>query len=82
MTNGNMLDTDIEESINRYIKHIRQMSMLTDEQLTILLRQKAIEDPGMFDVLRESAQKKVFADMKKAAKDIKGDARQFARKIM
>lgn len=74
-----MLDQDIEESITRYIKHIRQMSILTDEQLIILLRQKAIEDPDIFNSLKDGAQKKMFADMKKIAKDIKGV--KFARRI-
>lgn len=76
-----MLDVDIEESISRYIKHIRQMSMLTDEQITMLLREKALSDPSTFEALREGAMKKAFAEVKKAAKDIRGDARKFARQV-
>lgn len=75
------LDVDIEESIKRYIKHVRQMALLTDEQITLLLRQKAIEDPAMFESLKIGATKKMIAEVKKAAKDIRGDARKFARQV-
>lgn len=80
-----MLDSDIEESIVRYIEHIRRMALLTDDQITMLLRQVATENPGAFDVLKDAAQKKslhdAMKDMKQAAKDIRGDARKFARKV-
>lgn len=77
----NMLDQDIEESIQRYIKHIRYMAMLTDDQLTMVLREKALQDPGTFEALKEGAMKKALVDIKKAAKDIKGDPVKFARRV-
>ncbi len=76
-----MLDPDVEESIKRYIKHIRYMGALTDDQLTLILRQKAIEDPSAFEALKEGATKKALIDIKKAAKDIKGDPVKFARRV-
>lgn len=76
-----MLNSDIEESIERYIVHIRRMNLFTDEQLTLLLRQKAIEDPSMFDALKDGTMKKAFAEMKRAAKDIGGNPVKWARKV-
>ena len=76
-----MLDPDVEESIKRYISHIRYMSALTDDQLTMILREKALQDPGAFEALKEGATKKALIDIKKAAKDIKGDPVKFARRI-
>lgn len=68
-----LLDPDIEESIKRYILHVRQMQLLTDEQLTVLLRQAAIEKPEMFETLKEGAQKKIAQDIKKMIKDTTKD---------
>lgn len=75
-----MLDTDIEESIERYIEHIRRMNLLTDDQLRLLLRQKALEDQDSFQALKDAASEKALRDIKRAAKDIRGDPRKFARR--
>lgn len=74
------MDQAIEEGIERYISHIRQMATLTDDQLRTILKKAAVENPEMFETFRNAAKKKMFADVKKMAKDIKSDARLFARK--
>lgn len=80
MTGGETMDHIVEEGIERYISHIRQMATFTDDQLRTILKKAAIENPEMFETFREAAKKKMFVDIKKMAKDIKSDARSFARK--
>lgn len=75
------LDQDIEESIDRYIQHIRQMSALTDDQLRQILRKAAVDRPEMFETFRDASKKKMLQDIKKMAKDMQGDAVKFARKV-
>jgi len=76
-----LLSPDIEESIQRYIKHIRLMNTLTDEQLVLALREKALNDPEMFEALKEGATKKNLKEIKDMAKDIKGNPVKFARRV-
>lgn len=59
------LSPDIEDSIDRYIAHIRQMALLSEDQIRIMLRQYALENPEMFEVLKEGYQKKNLNKMKK-----------------
>lgn len=75
------MDPDIMEGIERYIRHIRQMSLLTDDQLRIILSKAAEENPDMFQTFKNAANKKLFQDIKKTAKDMTGDPVKFARKV-
>lgn len=75
------LDTDIEESIERYIQHLRQMSMLTDDQLRQILRKAAIDRPEMFETFKDASKKKMLQDIKKMVKDMQEYPTKFARKV-
>lgn len=76
-----LLSPDIEESIQRYIRHVRLMNTLTDEQLTLALREKALMDPDSFEALKEGATKKMLKDVKKMTKDIKSDSKFVVRRV-
>lgn len=115
-----MHNLEIDEGIERYIKYVRRMSTLTDEQLRMLLEtaitknpdsytgtgvdieghighihrmamlsddqlraylKNSVEDPVMREIFEDSAKKKALLDMQKMAKDIKSDARKFARRV-
>jgi len=117
---GDMLNLEIDEGIERYIKYMRRMSTLTNEQLRILLGvaitknpdaytgigidieghiahirnasalsddqlraslKNSAGDPVMREVFEDAAKKRALLDMQKMAKDIKGDARKFARRV-
>lgn len=76
-----MLDPDVEDGIELYIRHIRQMNLKTDDELRMILRQKAILDAESAEALKAGAQKKALLDMKKIAKDIRTDSKKIARKV-
>lgn len=76
-----MIDEDIKDSINRYIAHIRRMSALNDDELRLLLTNAAETNPDLFDSLKQGATKKMIAEMRKMAKDIKTDSTKIARKV-
>ncbi len=68
--------SDIMQAIDDQIKHVRQMQNLTDIQIRDVLLKN-----NMQEVLREGALKRNLKDISDAAKDIRSDARRFARKI-
>jgi hypothetical protein len=72
----NRMNPNITQAINDQIKHVRKMQNLTDVQIRDVLLKS-----NMQEVLREGALKRNLKDIAKAAKDIHGDPRKFARKI-
>ena len=89
---GSMYNRDNEEYIGMgiggaglegHIDHIREMGMLSDDQIRKWLRDSVYKDrdPVMIEVFESSEKKKSLLDAKRMAKDIKGDPRKFARKI-
>lgn len=68
-------------NLESHKSHIRQMATLTDDQLRKKLRDTAAKDPALRDTFEDAAQKKLLSGMKNMAKDIKSDARKFARKV-
>lgn len=74
-------DSYIGINLESHMSHIRQMATLTDDQLRKKLRDAAAKDPVLQDTFEDAAQKKALSDMKNMAKDIKSDARKFARKV-
>lgn len=46
-----MIDRDIEEGIERYIKHIRKMSALTDDQIKIMISHIYGQDPDYIGII-------------------------------
>lgn len=41
-----MINQNIEDGIERYIRHIRKMSLLTDDQIKTMILHVHIQDPG------------------------------------
>ena len=74
-------DAEVNDAIERYIHHVRTMATMTDDQLRMVLKQAARDNPAMFDTFKQSARKKALLDMKKLAKDIGGDPKKFARRV-
>ena len=70
------MDPNIMEAVDKQIKHVRQMQNLTDEQIKGILLKN-----NMQEILKEGAIKRNLRDVAKAAKDIHGDPRKFARKV-
>lgn len=68
-------------NIDDYISKIRQMSLLSDTQLRTSLKDAAAKDPALREVFEDSAQKKLFSEMKNMAEDVKSDPRKLARKV-
>lgn len=66
--------------IEGYITYVRNMSMLTDDQMRHAFKDST-NDPVMREIFEDAAKKKALLDMQKMAKDIRSDARAFARKI-
>lgn len=64
-----------------HIGHIREMSALTDDQLRKWLRDSASTDPVMREIFEDATKKKIVSDINKMAKDIRSDARRFARRV-
>lgn len=76
MNTLNGINPDIMQAVDDQIKHVRQMQNLTDVQIKDVLIKN-----NMQETLREGALKRNLKDISKAAKDIHGDPRKFARKI-
>ena len=76
LSNLDRMNPNIMDAIDGQIKHVRQMQNLTDEQIRNVLLKN-----NMQEILREGALKRNLKDVTKAAKDIHGDPRKFARKI-
>lgn len=74
-------DIEVSEAIERYIHHVRTMASMTDDQLRTILKQAAIENPEMFDTLKQSTKKKALLDIKKMANEMRGDPKKFARRV-
>lgn len=66
--------------IDGYVTYIKNMSMLTDDQIRHAFKDSA-NDPVMNEIFEDAAKKKALLEMQKMAKDIKFDARVFARKV-
>ncbi len=60
------MDRELEQGINIYIKHIRKMSKLTDQQMALLMASHAVENNETLDTLN-----KISSDIKKISFDIK-----------
>lgn len=73
--------TSVGTTIEGHIQFIRSMAKLTDDQMRKWLRHSANTDPVMREIFEDAAKKKAISDMKKMAKDIKSDAKSFARKV-
>jgi hypothetical protein len=76
-----MEETIIEEMVEGQLKYIRRMSLLTDDQIRIIIRQKIMQKPDMIDHYQDTSQKKLLDDIVKMSRDIKGDPRKFARRV-
>lgn len=76
LNNLDKMNPNIMDAIDGQIKHVRQMQNLTDIQIRDVLLKS-----NMQEILREGALKRNLKDVTKAAKDIQGDPRKFARKI-
>ena len=75
------LSPKIQEMINNQINYIRRMSLLSDEQLRMVLTQHILEHPHTVDNYEKEEQKKMFSDIAKAAKDVKSNPIKMARKV-
>jgi len=75
------LNPKIQQMVNSQVNYIRRMSMLTDEQLKLVLTKQLVEHPHLIDNYSQEEQKKMFHDMKKAAVDVKASPVKFARKV-
>jgi hypothetical protein len=76
-----MEETVIEEMVEGQLKYIRKMALLTDDQIRTVIRHKIAERPDMISHYQDTSQKKLLDDIMKMSKDIKSDARVFARKV-
>lgn len=74
-------DVEVNEAIERYIHHVRTMASMTDDQLRMVLKQAAIDNPEMFETFKLSTKKKALLDIKKIAKEVKTDPRSIARRV-
>lgn len=45
------MDKELEQGIDIYIKHIRKMSKLTDQQMTLLMTSQAVENNETLETL-------------------------------
>lgn len=73
--------TVIEEMIEGQLKYIRKMSLLTDDQIRAVIRQKIMERPEMIEHYQDTSQKKILDDIMKMSRDVKGDPTKFARRV-
>jgi hypothetical protein len=73
----------IGAGLEGHISHIREMGMLSDDQIRKWLRDSVYKDkdPVLTEVFENAAKQKSLLDAKKMAKDIRGDPRAWARKI-
>ena len=65
-----MIQSEIEDSINRFIVEIREFSKLSDDEMRVLLRRIAVERPDIFMAMGMESQKKTFKEIKKMIKEI------------
>lgn len=70
----------IGTDIDGYMTYIKNMSMLTDDQIRKAFRDSA-NDPVMSEIFEDAAKKKALLEMQRMAKDIRGDAKKFARRV-
>lgn len=71
--------TGIGIDIEGHINWIRQMAILTDDQIRSSLAQT--KDPLIIEIFEDSAKKKALLAMQEMAKDIKSNAKFIARKV-
>ena len=76
-----MEETVIEEMVEGQLKYIRKMTLLTDDQIRAVIRQKIAERPDMISHYQDTSQKKLLDDIVKMSRDIKGDPTKFARRV-
>lgn len=76
-----MEETIIEEMIEGQLKYIRKMSLLTDDQIRAVIRQKISERPDMISHYQDTSQKKLINDIMKTSRDMKGDPTKFVRRV-
>lgn len=69
--------------IDGYIQFLRQMGMMSDDLIRKHLREEAEvnKDPIYTEIFEDNAKKRAILEMEDAAKDLKSDARKFARTI-
>lgn len=72
--------TSLGVTIPGHIQFIKQMSLLTDDQIRKALMEQR-KDPVYDEIFTDNEKKKLILDMQKSAKDIKGDPKNFARKV-
>ena len=66
-----MIDSfDIEKFLEHYIKNIRQMQQLTDDQIREVMLQKIDRNPEYFEIISDVSQK---VDNKKLIRQVLGD---------
>lgn len=66
-----MIDSfDIEKFLEQYIKNIRQMQQLTDDQIREVMLQKIDRNPEYFEIISDVSQK---VDNKKFIRKVLGD---------
>jgi hypothetical protein len=75
--------TSIGVDIKGHINFIRQMAMMSDDMIRKTLRDEVEKnkDPVWTEIFEDAHKKKAISDMDRAAKDMKTDARLFAKKI-
>lgn len=75
--------TSIGVDIPGHIQFIRQMGIKTDDWLRDYFRKQISinKDPVYQDIFENSSKKRAIKEMSHAAKDLKSDPRQFARKV-
>lgn len=71
----------IEEMTEGQLKYIRRMSLLTDDQIRSVIRQKIAERPEMIEHYQDTSQKKLVDDIVKISRDVKGGPTKFARRV-
>ncbi len=75
------LDPKIQKMVDSQVAYIRRMSLLSDEQLRLLLTHQLIEHPHLIDNYEQEEQKKMLHDITKAAKDVKSSPIKLARQV-
>lgn len=89
------LDKNAQEGIDLYIKHVRSLNFLTDEQLRETLAEESIKNPEILEKFKLGTQKKLLNKIKKeidksvidksitnkSIQDLERDATKIARKV-
>lgn len=73
--------TSIGVDIEGHIREIRSLAMLNDDGIRSFMRKQIEIDPIFEEICEDGIKKKAILDMSNAAKDMKADPRQFARRI-